>query len=81
MSCGSLSFKQTDVTRAVKALRKNDPWLHRYATRQRSQRRGKGFDLRSLPYARLWYVYQGMITLDRIIEIAKECNVSGRIAA
>ena len=43
-------------------LRKNDSRLHRYATWRNR--------LRSLQYARLWYVYQGIISPDRIIEIA-----------
>ena len=51
-------------------VRKNDPLLHRYATWP-SRTRGNGFDLRSLPYARLWYVYQGVIEPDRITEIAE----------
>jgi hypothetical protein len=57
-------------------IRKNDSRLHRYAS-WRSRPRRKGIDLRSLPYARLWYVYQGAIAPDRIIEIA-ETGANGR---
>jgi len=56
--------------RLTVCVHKNDPRLHRYATWP-SRPRGKGFDLRSLPYARLWYVYQGVIEPDRITEIAE----------
>lgn len=58
------------LMRLTVRIRNNDPRLHRYAT-WRGRPHGDGFDLRSLPYARLWYVYQGAIAPDRIIEIAK----------
>lgn len=49
-------------------LRKNEIEM----PRERKRRPGdNGIDLRSLQYGRLWYVYQGAIAPDRIIEIAE----------
>ena len=48
-------------------LRSNDRRLHRWAAW--SGRKQLGLDLRSLAYARLWYVYTGMIRPDQISEI------------
>jgi hypothetical protein len=64
--------KGEPLVRLTVRLRKNDPHLHRWA-KWRGRPRGRSHDfadLRRLPYARLWYVYDDIIQPDRIVEIA-----------
>jgi hypothetical protein len=57
------------LKRLTVRIHKNDRRLHRYATWP-YRPRGNGIDLRALPYARLWYIYDGAIPPDRITQIA-----------
>ena len=68
------------LMRLTVRIRKNDLRLHRYAT-WRHRPRGRGFDLRSLPYARLWYVYDGVIGPDQIMEITAAAEAIGEHGA
>ena len=68
------------LMRLTVRIRKNDSRLHRYAN-WRHRPRGKGFDLRSLPYARLWYVYLGVICPNQIVDISAAAKAIGESGA
>jgi hypothetical protein len=70
--CGGLRLRfipDEPLKRLTVRMRKNDRRLHRYATWPHRPR-GNDFDLRALPYARLWYIYDDAIPPDRITAVA-----------